>query len=131
MLEKEVSPIALTPGTIDILVEKIREDVCRNPDANLIPYVFEFREMEKDCERNLIHTLMLNLYSQDVCSLRRDLTKFVVLGTAQVQPSQRAALLHALIGVAYLYFDCSDLLALCNQIEEAHKDSSPVLDTRG
>lgn len=123
--------IALTPGKIDVLVEKIREDVCRNPDANLIPYVFEFREMEKDCERNLIHTLMLNLYAQDVQSLRRDLAKIEVLGIAPAPPSQRAALLRCLYGVAFLYFDLSDLLALCDQVEEAYKDSSHALDTRG
>ena len=124
--------IALTPGKIDILVEQIKEDVCRNSDANLIPYVFEFREMEKDCERNLIHTLMLNLYAQDVQSLRRDLAKIEVLGTAQASsPSQRSALLRCLFGVVSLYIDCSDLLALCGQIEDAYKDSSPALDTRG
>ena len=121
--------IALTPGKIDILVEKIREDVCRNPDANLIPYVFELREMEKDCEKNLICALMLNLYAQDVKSLKRDLAKIALLGTAEATPSQRAALLHAFMGVAALYFP--KLLAMYDKIEEAYKDSSPALDTRG
>ena len=121
--------IALTPGKIDILVEKIREDVCRNPDANLIPYVFELREMEKDCEKNLICALMLSLYAQDVKSLKRDLAKIAVLGTTEATPSQRAALLHAFMGVAALYFP--KLLTMYDKIEEAYKDSSPALDTRG
>ena len=118
--------IALTPGKIDILVEKIREDVCRNPDANLIKYVFQFREMEKDCERNLICALMLNLYAQDVKSLKRDLAKIALLGTAEATPSQRAALLHAFMGVAALYFP--KLLAMYDKIEDVYKEGRPDLD---
>lgn len=121
--------IALTPGKIDVLVEKIREDVCRNPDENLIKYVFQFREMEKDCERNLICALMLNLYAQDVKSLKRDLAKISVLGgtaTAMATPSQRAALLHAFMGVAALYFP--ELLAMYDKIEDVYKEGRPDLD---
>ena len=118
--------IALTPGKIDVLVEKIREDVCRNPDENLIKYVFQFREMEKDCERNLICALMLNLYAQDVKSLKRDLAKIALLGTTEATPSQRAALLHAFMGVAALYFP--KLLAMYNKIEDVYKEGCPDLD---
>ena len=125
-----MSPIALTPGKIDILVEKIREDVCRNPDANLIKYAFEFREMEKDCKRNLICALMLSLYAQDVKSLKRDLAKIALLGgtaTAQATPSQRAAMLHAFMGVASLYFP--ELLAMYDKIEDVYKEGRPDLDS--
>ena len=118
--------IALTPGKIDILVEKIREDVCRNSGANLIPYVFELREMEKDCEKNLICALMLNLYAQDVKSLKRDLAKIALLGTTEATPSQRAALLHAFMGVAALYFP--KLLAMYDKIEDVYKEGRPDLD---
>ena len=122
--------IALTPGKIDMLVDRIKEDVCRNPDANLIPYVFEFMEMEKDCERNLICDLMLNLYAQDVKSLKRDLAKLAMLGNAQApRHHQRVAMLHSFMEVASLYFDFSELLAMYDKVKDTCRDGRPDLDT--
>ena len=85
--------------------------------------------MEKDCEKNLICTLILNLYAQDVKSLKRDLAKIAMLGgtaTTQATPSQRAALLHAFMGVAALYFP--KLLAMYDKIEDVYKEGRHDLD---
>ena len=85
--------------------------------------------MEKDCEKNLICALMLNLYAQDVKSLKRDLAKIAVLGgtaTALATPSQRAAMLHAFMGVAALYFP--KILAMYDKIEDVYKEGCHDLD---
>ena len=130
MLEKEVIPIALIPGKIETLLGEFKEEVCRNPDADLAPYAAEFRRMAKEQEKALIRTLMLNLYAQDTQSLMRDLAKLAALGTAQAPPShQRAAMLHAFMGVASLYFDFSELLAMYDKAENACKGGGSELDT--
>ena len=86
--------------------------------------------MEKEREQSVIKALFLCLYAQDVQSLRRDLSKIEVLGTAQATPTQRAALLRCLYGVVSLYVDDFEgILAKCDQIEGACKDSSLNLDT--
>ena len=108
---------------------EFKEEVCRNPDADLAPYIAAFREVARERERSLIRTLMLNLYAQDAQSLRRDLTKFAVLGNAQAPRSQRVAMLHAFMGVASLYFDFSELLAMYDKVEDTCKDGAPALDT--
>ena len=113
-----------------MLLERFKAEVSKNPD--IAPYAAELRRMAKEREKDLIRTMILSLYVQDTRSLRRDLLKIEMLGTAQAtSPSQRSALLRCLFGVVALYVDVSDLLVLCDQIEEAHKDSSPALDTRG
>ena len=129
MLEKEVIPIALIPGKIETLLGEFKEEVCRNPDADLAPYAAELRKMAKNREKTLIRTLMLNLYAMDTQSLMRDLAKLAALGTAQAPRSQRFAMLHAFMGVASLYFDLSELLAMYDKVEDTCKDGAPALDT--
>lgn len=112
-----------------MLLERFKAEVSRNPETDVTSYAAELRKIAKEKETALIRTLMLNLYAQDARSLRRDLTKSVVLGTAQVPPSQRAALLHAFMGVVSLYFDSSELLAVYDKVEDACKGGTPALDT--
>lgn len=84
--------------------------------------------MAKNREKALIRTLMLNLYAQDTQSLMRDLAKLAVMGTAQVQPSQRAAMLHAFISVLSLYVaDFKEILSMYDQVEGDYKDGRPDL----
>ena len=85
--------------------------------------------MAKKQEKALIRTLMLNLYAQDTQSLMRDLAKLAVLGTAQAPTSQRAAMLHAFMEIAFLYFDLSELLAMYDKVEDTCKGGAPALDT--
>ena len=130
MLEKEVILIALIPGKIETLLGEFKEEVCRNPDADLAPYAAELRKMAKKQEKALIRTLMLNLYAQDTQSLMRDIAKLAALGTAQAPPShQRAAMLHAFMEIAFLYFDFSELLAMYDKVEDTCKDGASALDT--
>ena len=69
--------------------------------------------MEKEREQSIIDKLFLCLYAQDAQSLRRDLSKLEVLGTAQATPSQRAALLRCLYEVVSLYVDFSEIIKMC------------------
>ena len=85
--------------------------------------------MAKKQEKALVSTLMLNLYAQDTQSLMRDLAKLAALGTAQAPRSQRFAMLHAFMGVASLYFDLSELLAIYDKVEDTCKDGASALDT--
>lgn len=129
MLEKEVIPIALIPGKIETLLGEFKEEVCRNPDADLAPYAAELRKMAKKQEKALVRTLMLNLYAQDTQSLMRDLAKLAALGTAQAPRSQRFSMLHAFMEIAFLYFDFSELLAMYDKVEDTCKDGALALDT--
>lgn len=71
--------------------------------------------MEKEREQSVIKALFLCLYAQDAQSLKRDLSKLKVLGTAKATPSQRAALLRCLYGVVALYVqdDFSGIVKMC------------------
>lgn len=97
----------LIPNKHERLLAKFKDDVSRNPSADFAPSIralaAEFRKLEKEREKRLVDALFLNLYGMDAKSLRRDLGKLAVLGTAQPAPSQRIALLRCLFGVLALY----------------------------
>lgn len=134
-----MAPIAIIPGKHEKLLTAFKEVVCSNPDANFAPSIAtlsaEFRALERERERFVVHTLLLNLYAQDARSLSKDLAKIAVLGTAQATPSQRAALLRCLYGVVSLYVQNGffDLIAMCDGVEDASSmgDSGSFLDTSG
>lgn len=120
-----------------MLLSKFKEEVCRDPDADFTPAIqtlaAEFREMERKRERNVVNSLFLNLYALDAYSLRRDLSKLAVLGSAKATPSQRVALLRCLYGTVSLFIqdDFSGLIEMCEEVEDAYRmeDGSPELDT--
>ena len=132
-------PIALIPGKHEMLLSKFKEEVGRDPDADFTSSIqtvaAEFRKMETEREQGVINTLFLNLYALDAHSLRRDLSKLAILGTAKATPSQRTALLRCLYGVLSLYIqdDFSAVTSMCEQVEDAYRmeDGSPELDTWG
>lgn len=103
-----------------------KEEVCRNPDADFSPYTQElmhrYRIMEAACTERVINTLFLNLYEQDAPSLKRDLLKVQMLGTAKATLSQytnRTALLQCLYGALFSYIgeDFSDIIAMCDKVK--------------
>ncbi len=109
---------------------KFKDEVCRNPYTDVTPYTrmlaAEFRKWNNAHEKKLIYTLLLNLYAQDVQSLRRDLCKLEphgVLcklkapGTAKSKFPQRARLFQSLYGVAALYIRGREFEALSPLIE--------------
>ena len=60
-------------------LSKFKEEVRRNPDVDLAPYIQEladeFQRRKKIWEERYIGTLFANLYASDIRSLRRDLCK--------------------------------------------------------
>ena len=132
-------PIALISGKHEKLLMAFRDDVSRSPNAdftsNIKTLAAEFRRMEKECEKRLVRTLLLNLYALDMDAFRRDLGKVAAFGGAPAVPSQRLALLRCLYDVMSFFIQdgFSDLIAMCDHAEDASRmeDSSPDLDVWG
>lgn len=104
------------------MLSTFKEKVCHNPDADFTVDIqtlaAEFIKMAKMREIGVINTLFLELYTQDVQSLRIDLARLAVFGVAKAKPSQRIDLLRILYGVVTLYVDdFSKLLAICEKVE--------------
>ena len=78
------------------LLLKFENEVRKNPGADFTPRIKELAamltRMERRREKRLINTLFLNLYEWDAASLRRDLCRLEVPGTAEDPPSQRGRL---------------------------------------
>ena len=112
------------------ILSKFREEVCRNANADVAPYAqtlaAEFRTWNKAWEKEIIKTLFLNLYANDVQALRRDLCKLdppsvlcklTAHGAAKAKFPQRALLLYCLYGVLPLYHrgDFASIVKICSQ----------------
>lgn len=132
-------PIALISGKHEKLLMAFRDEVSRSPNAdftsNIKTLAAEFRRMEKEREKRLVRTLLLNLYALQTDALRRDLAKVAVFGGAPAAPSQRLALLRCLYDVMSFFIQdgFSDLIAMCDHAEDASRmeDGSPDLDVWG
>lgn len=104
-----------------------KEEVRRNPDADFMPRIRElaneFQDWEDKRKKNAIRLMLLNLYEEDVQSLRRDITKVIVMGAEKAMPSQRGPLFCCLCDLLSLHTkeDFADILAMCDQME---KDSA-------
>lgn len=128
------STIAIIPGKHEMLLTEFKERVCQNPDGDFTSDIqvlaAEFRQMEREREIRVIYTFFLNLYAQDAHSLKRDLAKIAVFGTAQAMPNQRITLLRCLYGVVALYIHdgFSEIIAMCEQAEDS---SSDLVDALG
>lgn len=114
---------------------EFKERICQNPDADFTSAIqilaAEFRQMEKEREIRLIHSLFLNLYALDARSLKVDLSKIAFLGgTAKAMPNQRIAPLRCLYGAIALYIQdgFSGIIEMCEQAEES---SSGLVDILG
>lgn len=114
----------------EAILSKFREEVCRNPDADVAPYTqmlgAEFRTWNKAWEKEIIKPLFLNLYANDFQALRRDLCKLdppsvlcklTAHGAAKAKFPQRALLLYCLYGVLSLYHrgDFASIVKICSQ----------------
>lgn len=113
---------------------EFKEKICQNPDADFISAIqmlaSEFRQMEKEREIRLIHSLFLNLYALDARSLKIDLSKIAFLGAAKATSNQRITLLRCLYGAIALYIQdgFSEIIEMCEQTEES---SSGLVDILG
>lgn len=108
----------------EIILSKFKEEICREPEADFTPYIRELAAKlsvrTKERGRNVISTLLLNLYGQDTDSLAKDITllkiKFKMAGgPANAAPSQRAELLPYLCEALspYIREDFPDILKMC------------------
>ncbi len=129
--------MAFMPGKHERLLSEFKDEVCHDPNADVTASIqtlaAEFRKMEKEREISVINTLFLNLYALDAHSLRRDIGKLSLLGTAKAKPSQRVDLLQCLYGAMSLYIqdDFTEIIAMCEEVEDAYRmeDGSPELNT--
>ncbi len=112
--------------TFEMILSEFKEEVCHNPDTDVIPYiqklVAEYNMMEAARVERVIHTLFRNLYEGNAQSLRIDLTKVMMLDTANaasLQCADRAELLQCLYRAlsSHIGEDFSDIIAMCDQIE--------------
>ncbi len=83
-------------------LSRFKDDLPQNPDA-VKKYAAELREIEGGNERQLLRTLLLELYDGEVDSLKRDLLKSQMLGAAKATPTERAVLLRYLYRAVSLY----------------------------
>ncbi len=83
-------------------LSRFKDDLPQNPDA-VKKFAAELREIEGGNERQLLRTLLLELYEGEVDSLKRDLLKTQMLGAAKATSTERAVLLRYLYGVVSLY----------------------------
>lgn len=122
--------------TYESLLSFFKEDVRRSPDADFTSAIQElaekFRKSEREREKRFVDTLFLALYGADEKSLRRDLAKLSVFGKAEVDPSQRVALLRCLYRVLAPYVKdyFPETYAMVEAASGAEK-GTPALDTRG
>lgn len=132
-------PIALIPSKHEMLLSKFKEEVCRDPDADFAPRIAaladKFREQETKRFNGAFFMLLLELYEGSIPSLKRDLLKIRLLGTAKATPSQRIAILQCVYGIISLYIkdDFAGIIAICEDVEDAYRmeEGSPELDTWG
>lgn len=120
----------------DVFLEKFKEEIRLNPYTDVTPYTQllanDFKKWNKAFEKRVINTLFLNLYAQDVKSLKRDLCKLEpqkvldeiqARDTAKAKFPQRALLLGCLYNTLSLYIpDVSSyiarIIAQCEQFSE-------------
>ena len=127
----------MIPNKHEMLLSNFKDEVCKNPTADFTPnikaFAAEFRKLEKEREKRLLDVLFLTLYERDAKALRRDLAKLSVFGgKAEVEPSQRIALLRCLYGVLALYVK-DHFPETYAMVENASRmeDSGSFLDTSG
>lgn len=111
----------------ETVLSSFREEVRRNPEDDVTPSADElaaaFSVREKGRGRNVIITLLLNLYGQDIDSLKRDWGKAAFLYNKEKPPkatsSQRTELLPYLYGAlsGYLKEDLSNIIAMCDHFK--------------
>ncbi len=129
----------------EVFLSKFKEEICCNPYTDVTPYTqmlaAEFRKWHKAREKEIINTLFLNLYAQDVRSLRRDLCqlepqkvldKIKAADTAKARFPQRALLLGRLYGTLSLYLgeDLSWLIDLCERANEVENIAYEIVQEK-
>ncbi len=112
----------------ETLLSDFVEEVRREPDADAAPVIQEFKaklvRRERDREQRAMNKLLLGLYENDARSLKRDITKIILFGTAKAAPAQRAELLRCLCeGLSWhTKEDFASILEKCDRIEAVKGD---------
>ncbi len=97
-------------------LSRFRDKVSQNPDA-VKEFAAELREIEGGHERQILRTLLLELYDGDVDSLKKDLLKSEMLGAAKATPTERAVLLRYLYGAVSLYVPPEDFAKFLDMLD--------------
>ncbi len=128
-LERKKYEIDRRKYEIEQILSKFKEEICRNPNADFTLYIErlldEYDGIKAACVERVIGTLLLNLYGQDVSSLKRDQIKLQVMvysvkkTAIDLTPNQRTELLPSLYGAlaSYIGEDFSAIIAACDKIE--------------
>lgn len=121
--------MALLQKMYEARLSELKEEVCRNPDADFTPVIqtlaAEFAEREKAREENVINKILR--YGKDIQAFRQELrlyvTKISLADSAKPVPSSYVPLFRWLCEVLSLQTkeDLSDILAMCDQIENASR----------
>lgn len=120
--------MSLSQKIYEKILSDFKDEVLRDPDADHTPSIKKFAaesaKWESARKKSVINMLLLGLYDGDTQSLRRDITKVIVLGTAKADPSQRGPLFRCLCEELSLHTqeDFSDILARCDEIEASRME---------
>ena len=116
------------------ILTDLAEEIRRNPDAEFTSKIktlaTDFREMETASAKNVVKSLLLNLYGLgsaklDAKQLRRDIAKVSVFGGGKSPTSsERVALLRCLYDALSFFVqgDFTEIIETCDQIEAAFAD---------
>jgi len=121
-------PMSLRLKMYEKLLTEFKEEVRCNPDADFTQEIqglaAEFIKMEQERKQRIANSLLLGLYEGDTQSLKRDITKLIMLGPAKAVPSQRVELLRCICGILSLHTkeDFSHILAECDRLEGADEE---------
>ena len=109
--------------TYEELLENFKEEVRRDPGGDFAPRIQELTaeavRRRNERARNVIITLLLNLYEQDTDLIEKVLTRLAVLKPSKkARPSECTDLLPYLCEAlsAYIKEDLSDLIAMCERL---------------
>jgi len=111
------------------LVEEIRRNPGGDFTSEIKALATDFREMATASAKNVVKSLLLNLYGLgsaklDARALKRDLAKACVFGGKAPTSSERVALLRCLYdALAFIVQgDFTEIIDTCEQIEDAFAD---------
>ncbi|NBI09970.1 hypothetical protein D1641_08050 [Colidextribacter sp. OB.20] len=131
--------MSLIQKKYEAILSKFKEEISSNPDADFTPYTqelmatlaVELRAREQLGEKRTLNLLLLGLYKGNPKKLKRDITKVMMTGapkavTSQTAPSPGLLFLNLCRELSlHTKEDFADILAVCDQIEDAYRTYSP------